>query len=119
MEDHMRSTARFLPIVLFCGLALAQNDKNNEDDPQWRQETVQRAFSELSRGMYTSWSEKYLARLGDSVAPEVMKLLQQKGMTTKNAGTAISLVNLSFAMPRIILKEKNRHPLNSLSLLDY
>jgi hypothetical protein len=115
----MRSTAGFLLLMLFCGPALAQKNQNNEDDPHWRQETVQRAFSELSRGMYTSWSEKYLARLGDSAAPEVMKLLQQKGMTTKNAETAISLINLSFAMPRIILNEENRHPRNTVSLLDY
>ena len=111
----MRTIGRFLLFVLFCGLAIAQN----ENDPRWRQETVQRAFSEVSRGMYTSWSEKYLARLGDSVAPEVMKLLQQKKVTAKDAETAVSLVNMSFATPRMIRNEENRHPRSTLDLLDY
>ncbi len=110
----MRSTAGFLLFVLFCSLAFAQN----EDDPHLRQETVQRAFSEVSRGLYTSWSEKYLARLGDSVALEVMKLLQQKKVTAKDAATAVSLVNMSFAAPRMIRNEADRHPKNTLSLLD-
>jgi hypothetical protein len=106
-----------LLFVLFCGIAIAQNE--NENDARLRQETVQLAFSEVSRGMYTSWSEKYLARLGDSAAPEIMKLLQQKKMTTKDAQTAVSLVNMSFATPRIIRNEANRQPRSTLSLLDY
>ena len=69
--------------------------------------------------MYTSWSEKYLARMGDSVAPEVMQLLGESQITAKNADTAISLVNLSLAVPRLIQRGEDRSPRNTLTLLDY
>jgi hypothetical protein len=91
----------------------------SEDDPQWRQQTVRRAFDEVSAGMYYSWTEKWLARLGDSAAPEIMNLLATKNLSKKDAQTTLSLVKMSFAYPRLITHNQNRTPTNALVLLDY
>jgi hypothetical protein len=100
--------------------ALADGERRiAEDDPQWRQQTVQRAFDEVSAGMYSSWSEKYLARLGDSAAPEIMNYLTAKYLTKKDAETALSLVKMSFANPGLIRRSPSRTPTNTLILLDY
>lgn len=106
-------------VVTLCSVFLFGQRKIAEDDPQWRQQTVERAFSEVSAGMRTSWSEKYLARLGDSAAPEIMNYLASKRLTSKDAETALSLVRMSFADPRLIRRGANKTPTNTLVLLDY
>jgi len=105
--------------VSLCSLFVTGQRKIAEDDPQWRQQTVKRAFDEVSAGMYYSWSEKYLARLGDSAAPEIMSLLAAKPFTKKDAETALSLVKMSFANPSLIRRGPSRTPTNTLVLLDY
>ena len=60
-----------LTVALFPVSTIGQR-KAAEDDPQWRRQTVERAFNEVSSGFSTSWSEKYFARLGDNAAPEIL-----------------------------------------------
>jgi hypothetical protein len=105
-------------IVTISSIAVGQR-KLAEDNPQWRQQTVERAFAEVSAGMYSSWSEKYLARLGDSAAPEIMKLVAARPLTQRNANTALQLVNMSFAYPGLIRHIASRTPTNTLVLLNY
>jgi hypothetical protein len=116
---HGRHALVILFMVIVCSVVAIGERKLAEDDSQWRQETVQRAFNEVSVGMRSSWSEKYLARLGDSAAPEIMNLLASKGLTKKNAETALTLVKMSFADPRLIRRSPNRDPVNTLALLGY
>ena len=114
----MKSITRLLMGVLFTVLAIAQT-KIGEDDPLWRQQTVQRAFSEVAAGQRSSWSEKYLARMADSAAPEIMKCVASKLLSKKDAETAMTLVKMSFANPRLIRNSSSRIPTNTLILLDY
>jgi hypothetical protein len=114
----MKSTACALIITLCSVIAVGQR-KLAEDDPQWRQQTVERAFHEVSAGLSTSWSEKYLARLGDNAAPEIMRYLRARQLTKQDTLTALSLVRMSFANPSLIRHASNRAPKNTLALLDY
>lgn len=106
-------------LVSMCSVVSLGQHKLAENDPQWRQQTVQRAFNEVSAGLYTSWSEKYLARLGDSSAPEIMKLVASRNLTKKDAETVLSLVKMSFANPRLIRGNASKTPTNTLTLLEY
>ncbi len=105
-------------IVILCSVLSVAQRKIAEDDPQWRKQTVRRAFSEVSAGMRSSWSEKYLARLGDSAAPEIMEYLASRKPTKKDAETALSLLKMAFANPRLIRRSPSRIPKNSFVLLD-
>jgi hypothetical protein len=89
-----------------------------KDDAKLGSESVQRAFSEVSRGMYTSWSEKYLARLGDSVAPEVTQLLANRKANENDSSTAVALINMAFASPNQIKNPEDRQPKNTLTMLE-
>jgi hypothetical protein len=106
-------------VMIVCSVFVVGQRKIGEDDPQWRQETVQRAFSEVSAGMATSWSVKYLARLGDRAAPEITSYLASKHLTSEDAETALSLVKMSFAIPRLIIRSADKTPTDTLILLDY
>lgn len=106
-------------VVTICSVLAVGQRKIAEDDPQWRRQTVQRAFDEVSAGIRSSWSEKYLARLGDSAAPEIMNYLASKPVTKKNAETALSLVKMSFADPRLIRRNPGKVPTNTRALLDF
>ena len=116
----MRSVATMVLLSILSATGVTQTGvtQKAEDDPHWRQEAVRRAFSEGSRGVTTGWTQKWMARLGDSAAPEVMKILKGKTITTKEAETALSIVDMSFATPSLILRNENRTPRNSLVLLD-
>lgn len=114
----MRRIAAALVMTLCSVIAIGQR-KLAEDDPQWRQQTVERAFHEVSNGLRTSWSEKYLARLGDSAAPEIMSYLRSRQLTKEDTVTALSLVKMSFANPSSIRHASSKSPKNTLILLDY
>src|SRR5882724_7746371 len=114
----MKSTATAL-IVTLCSVMAVGQRKPAEDDPQWRQQTVERAFHEVSAGLNTSWSEKYLARLGDNAAPGIMSYLSSRQLTKQDTLTALSLVRMSFANPSLIRHASNRDSKNTLVLLDY
>jgi hypothetical protein len=45
-------------VMTLCSVIAVGQRKLAEDDPQWRQQTVERAFHEVSGGLRTSWSEK-------------------------------------------------------------
>jgi len=106
-------------IVVMCSLLAPAQRKTVEDDPHWREHTVQNAFDEVSVGMYYSWTEKWLARMGDGAAPEVMKCLSAKPLTKQNIETALTLVKMSFGFPRLIRHDQDRTPTNTLAFLDY
>jgi hypothetical protein len=108
-----------LLVVALYSLWAPGQQKTAEDDPHWRQHTVQNAFNEVSAGMRYSWTEKWLARLGDGAAPEIMNCVSAKPFTKKNAETALALVKMSFADPRLIKRDRDRAPTNTLVLLDY
>jgi hypothetical protein len=114
----MRMTSMIV-VVTLCSFATFGQVRTAEDDPHWPEQIVKRAFSEVSAGMRTSWSERYLARLGDGAAPEIMKIVSAKSPTTENAQTALMLVKMSFADPPVIKHEQNKNPTNTLILLDY
>lgn len=114
----MKRIAAALVMTLCSVIAIGQR-KLAEDDPQWRQQTVERAFHEVSNGLRTSWSEKYLARLGDSAAPEIMSYLRSRQLTKEDTVTALSLVKMSFASPSLIRHASNKSPKNTLILFDY
>jgi len=105
--------------VFLCSVLAIGQRKAPEDDPQWRQQTVERAFHEVSAGLSTSWSEKYLERLGDNAAPGIMSYLHSRQLTKQDTLTALSLVRMSFANPSLIRHASNRDPKNTLVLLDY
>jgi len=107
-----------LTVPLFPVFVIGQR-KTADDDLQWRQQTVERAFHEVSAGLSTSWSEKYLARLGDNAAPGIMSYLRSRQLTKQDTLTALSLVRMSFANPSLIRHASNRDPKNTLVLLDY
>jgi len=114
----MKTTAIAL-IVTLCSVVAVGQRKLAEDDPQWRRQTVERAFHEVSAGLSTSWSEKYLARLGDNAAPGIMSYLSSRQLTKQDTLTALSLVRMSFANPSLIRHASNRDSKNTLVLLDY
>lgn len=106
-------------ILTLCSLPVAGQTKTAEDNPNWPHQIVQRAFNEVSAGLRTSWSERYLARLGDSVAPEILSLVSAKPLTKQDAETALTLVKMSFAEPRSIRHQQDRVPTNTLVLVDW
>ena len=108
-----------LLVMTICSVVAVGQRKSAEDDPHWRQQVVQRAFSEVSAGLRTSWSERYLARLGDGTAPEILKILGSKPLGDKDAETALTLLRMSFADPRSIKRSSERTPTNTFGLLDY
>lgn len=114
----MKRIAAALVMTLCSVIAIGQR-KLAEDDPQWRQQTVERAFHEVRNGLRTSWSEKYLARLGDSAAPEIMSYLRSRQLTKEDTVTALSLVKMSFANPSSIRHASSKSPQNTLIMLDY
>ncbi|HUD63484.1 MAG TPA: hypothetical protein VMQ17_02860 [Candidatus Sulfotelmatobacter sp.] len=114
----MKRIAAALVMTLCSVIAIGQR-KLAEDDPQWRQQAVERAFHEVSNGLRTSWSEKYLARLGDSAAPEIMSYLRSRQLTKEDSVTALSLVKMSFANPSSIRHTSSKSQKNTLILLDY
>jgi len=105
--------------TILCSVVVLGQVKTAEDDPHWPQQIVRRAFDEVSAGLRTSWSERYLARLGDSAAPEIRRCISERPSTKENAETALALVKMSFANPRSIRHEQDRTPTNTLALLDY
>jgi len=106
-------------VMTLCSVIAIGQRKLAEDDPQWRQQAVERAFHEVSNGLRTSWSEKYLARLGDSAAPEIMSYLRSRQLTKEDSVTALSLVKMSFANPSSIRHTSSKSQKNTLILLDY
>jgi len=108
-----------MTVAMLCFPAAVGQVRTAEDDPHWPEQIVKRAFDEVSSGLRTSWSERYLARLGDSAAPEVMKLIVAKQPTKENAETALTVIKMSFADPHAIRHERDRNPANTLILLDY
>jgi hypothetical protein len=106
-------------VMTLCSVIAIGQRKLAEDDPQWRQQAVERAFHEVSNGLRTSWSEKYLARLGDSAAPEIMSYLRSRQLTKEDTVTALSLVKMSFANPSSIRHASSKSQKNTLILLDY
>ena len=106
-------------MATLCFFAVVGQTRTAEDDPHWPEQIVKRAFDEVSTGLRTSWSERYLARLGDSAAPEIMKCISAKPSRKESTQTALTLVKMSFADPRTITREQNRLPTNTMVLLDY
>lgn len=106
--------------VLQSAQSLHAQKQFGEDDPQTRQRIVVNAFNEVSAKMYTSFSEKILGRLGDSAAPEIVKILSsKKSVSNKDVETALELSKIAFRTPQFIQHPANRVPTNTLALLDY
>jgi hypothetical protein len=114
----MKSRAIKLMTALCCVAAFGQA-RTAEDDPHWTQQIVKRAFDEVSAGLRTSWSERYLGRLGDSAAPAIMKLISIGQLTNQDAETAVTLAKMSFADPRSIKRSPDKSPTKTLALLSY
>ena len=112
-------TSITIVIATLCSLAVFGQTKTAEDSPNWPDQIVQRAFNEVSAGLRTSWSERYLARLGDRAAPEILSRVSGKPLTKQDADTALTLVKMSFADTRSIRHEQDKAPTNTLALLDY
>src|SRR5262249_51229069 len=106
-------------LLTVCAISAIGQRKLAEDDPQRRQYTVKRAFQEASAGMRSSWSEKYLARLGDSAAPTILDYISSKPIADKDIEAALALVDMSFGNISLITHSSNRVPTNTIVLLEY
>jgi hypothetical protein len=73
-----------VPIVSFFPCLGVSQRKTALDDPQTRQQVVQKAFRELVNGLYEGSTEKYLPRLGDSAAPDLVTILRAVPLSDKD-----------------------------------
>lgn len=79
--------------------------------------TVRNALSEVSEGLYTSWTEKELARLGDASSVSLTKLFAGKSLTRTDVDHALIIISLSFATPKLIQDSADREPRTTMFLL--
>jgi|GEM_PF-1683212 len=80
-------------------------------------QTVRAALAEVSKGLYTSWTEKELARLGDASSVSLTKLFAGKELTPSDVDHALVIIGLSFASPELIQDSSDRQPRTTMFLL--
>ena len=100
--------------VVILGLALsgaAYSQSGN--DPE---QVVMRV---INTGMIQGWDQKLLVHLGDAGAVLATKVLADRNLTPKTIGSALIVLENSFAEPKLVEVTADREPRTSLLLLRY
>lgn len=69
--------------------------------------------------MIQGWDQKVLVHLGDAGAVLATKVLADRNLTPKTIGSALIVVENSFAEPKLVEVTADREPRTSLLLLRY
>jgi hypothetical protein len=109
----MRMLGLVLPVFLFLGLAVSQEATS----PEAAEKAVQAAMSRASSGVYTSWDEKQLDKMGDAAAVALTKVVADKDLDPNEVRQALLILTLSFNAPRMIVIEADRSPRTALFVL--
>jgi len=101
-------------LVVILGLALSgaaygQGVNNPE----------QRVRQVINTGMIEGWDQKLLVHLGDAGAVLATKVLADRNLTPKTIGSALIVLENSFAEPKLVEVAADREPRTSLLLLRY
>ncbi len=101
----MRLRLGFL-LLLFSSLAVCQQGAGSDA----AEKAVQTVMSRASDGVYTSWDEKQLDKLGDAAAVALTKVVGGKDLNPNEIKQALLILTLSFNAPRIIATEADKNP---------
>ena len=101
-------------ITWACLTALAAGQS-----PENAGQVVRDALRVTSSGYYTGSTEKSLERLGDNAAIELIRIFEGRDLSPAEIRSALLIVDLSFAAPRVIAAESDRKPRATLLLLRY
>jgi hypothetical protein len=101
-------------LVVILGLALsgAAYGQGGYDPEQ----VVRRV---VNTGMIQGWDQKLLVHLGDAGAVLATKVLADRNLTPKTIGSALIVLENSFAEPKLVEVTADREPRTSLLLLRY
>jgi hypothetical protein len=101
-------------LVVFLGLALSGAAYcQSGNDPE---QVVRRV---INTGMIEGWDQKLLVHLGDAGAVLATKVLADRNLTPKTIGSALIVVENSFAEPKLVEVTADREPRTSLLLFRY
>jgi hypothetical protein len=81
------------------------------------EEEVRSAFADGQRGLYTSWDEKFCARLGDASSVELTKLLADKALSKQDIKAALRVIHMSYRAVALIEAPSNRQPGTTMFVL--
>jgi hypothetical protein len=81
--------------------------------------TVRTALAQFSQGLYTSWAEKDLNRLGDASSVALTKVLRDKDLNAADVDHILAVITMSFAAPKLIQVDSDRQPRTALFVLKY
>ncbi len=101
-------------LVVILGLALsgaAYGQGGNDPEP-----AVRRV---INTGMIEGWDQKILIHLGDAGAVLATRVLADRNLTPKTIGSALVVLENSFAEPKLVEVTADREPRTSLLLLRY
>ena len=101
-------------VIVILGLALSgaaygQGVNNPE----------QRVRQVINTGMIEGWDQKVLVHLGDAGAVLATKVLADRNLNPKTIGSALIVLENSFAEPKLVEVTADREPRTSLLLLRY
>ena len=71
-------------------------------------------MSRASDGVYTSWDEKQLDKLGDAAAVALTKVVEGKDLAAEDIRQILLILTLSFNAPRMIAIEADKVHKNSV-----
>ncbi|MGA8430342.1 MAG: hypothetical protein WB729_11010 [Candidatus Sulfotelmatobacter sp.] len=101
-------------VIVILGLALSGAAYGQGvNDPEQRVRQV------INTGMIQGWDQKVLVHLGDAGAVLATKVLADRNLTPKTIGSALIVVENSFAEPKLVEVTADREPRTSLLLLRY
>jgi hypothetical protein len=73
----------------------------------------------VNTGMIQGWDQTVLAHLGDAGAVLATKVLADRNLTPRTIGSALIVIENSFAEPKLVEITADREPRTSLLLLRY
>jgi MoxR-like ATPase len=102
-----------LLVFLLSGLAVCQEGTASEA----AENAVQTVMSRASDGVYTSWDEKQLDKLGDAAAVALTKVIGNNDLNPDEIRQVLLIITLSFNAPRMIAIEADRSPRTAFFVL--
>ncbi len=102
-------------LVFLLGVSFAICQATTEESHA--EHVIRIMMSRASEGLYTSWDEKELNKLGDASAEALTKVLGKKNLSSAEINQVVLILRLSFDAPGAIEVESDRRPKAALALL--
>lgn len=112
---------RYLIVMCLMALmaAMLPSSQSEKDDP-YSVGTVRAALREQSTGVFNSWTQKYLDRLGDGASIAILKGLSERELLDpQTLKSLLPIIHDAFSEPQFISLDLNKQPQITILLLNH